>query len=582
MMQEEQNLKDVETQYIASQKTISRREVKRYKYEGIKIMLECIKENVNLEGKIINISEKGMLAVFDEEISVPQRVNIRFVDDFVNVETPNLGVSTLNENRNPKGLPYNLEQIKARVMWCYEDENKKYKYGINFIEDQNIFKTILENEKENNLTCEDRREIQRRKSETELSNDKLSDNNKRKNERRIDKPVFLKCARLNKFKNFIKNNEYFYHREFQSATGNSIVRNGKKMLMFGSNNYFGLANHPEVVEALIKTAEKYGAGSGGSRILCGTMDLHNQLEKDLADFIGGEDCIVYSMGYGANLGLISALLDKKGYLIIDENAHASIIDGALLGGANIIVYKHNNMKSLEDKLRKLDKDSYKIIATEGIFSMDGDICPLDKVHELSEKYQSALLLDEAHATGILGENGRGTAEYFGLTGKIDLTVGTMSKALGCIGGFVVGNKDIIHFLKHVSKPFLFTTSLPPSVTAGIIKALELIKKDSSFRERLWKNISYVKKELIKLKFDIGQTNSSIIPVIVKEDKIAHVFVKMLEEKGIFVSPVIYPAVKKGEARLRVSIMTTHTKGDLDFLLQELKSIGNKLGICHLD
>jgi 8-amino-7-oxononanoate synthase len=560
--------------------SISRREGKRYKYEGKNIILQPIKENINIEGKIINISNKGLLGVFDKPINTPQRVNIQIplnnnVGQGVGADLcvcPNSG-RTHRFASTKENCKNTTTEIKGRVMWCYEDEDKKYKYGINFIEDQNIFETFLNDTKEEDTTYDDRRTNERRNSSK-----KSLDNNTRTRERRINKPVFLKCIRFNRIKNFMKNNEYFYLREFQSATGNSIVRNGKKMLMFGSNNYFGLANHPEVVEALIKTAEKYGAGSGGSRILCGTMDLHNQLEKDLSDFIGGEDCITYSIGYGANLGLISALLDKKGYLIIDENAHASIIDGALLGGTNILTYKHNDMKSLENKLRKLGKKQDKIIATEGIFSMDGDICPLDKIYELSQKYKAAILLDEAHSTGILGKTGRGTAEYFGLTGKIDLIMGTMSKSLGCIGGFVVSNKDTIHFLKHMSKSFLFTTSLPPSITAAIIKALDIIKTDSSFRERLWKNIDYTKKELVRLGFNVGQTNSSIIPVIVKEDKLAHVFVKMLEDKGIFVSPVIYPAVKKGEARLRISVMSTHTQDELTCLVNSIKKIGTKLNL----
>ncbi|OGS46288.1 MAG: hypothetical protein A2539_02815 [Elusimicrobia bacterium RIFOXYD2_FULL_34_15] len=381
-------------------------------------------------------------------------------------------------------------------------------------------------------------------------------------------------------KRLMNENIYFYLREIQSRSGNRIIVKGKELRNFGSNNYLGLTSHPLITEAAIKAIEKYGVGSGGVRVLSGTMDLHNQLEKKLANIKSGEDCIIFSSGYNANVGVISCLINKDEYVIIDEKSHASIIDGCMLAKANMVVFRHNNMIDLEKKLQKIPANVSKIIMTDGVFSMDGDVAELDTIHSLSQKYKAATYIDDAHSTGVMGKNGKGTAEYFNLEGKIDLTIGTLSKALGGVGGFLVASKDIIHYLKHNSRSFVFSTSLPPATCAALLKAVEIIETEPIWHQKLWQNINYVTKELRGLGFDIRKTESAIIPIIFKNDDSTYSITKELEEAGIFVSPVVYPAVRKNESRIRVSIMATHTENDLHYFLEKLTKISRKNKIIN--
>jgi 8-amino-7-oxononanoate synthase len=529
--------------------SIQRRDFPRYKTDNsFQLTATTTKNTTPIKGETINISQHGVSVKLASDIAISERVVLEFC---------------LHGSKNVL--------IKGRIIWS---DPKLNLYGIDFSEYKETISEYWTGyiAGVNSIAVDRRDKRDRRKSQEEKNQ------NIRKNERRETKSAFLPCLKFDRIKKFQKENLYCYLREFQSATGSNITLNGKKFIMFASNNYLGLANHPEVVETMIKTAEKYGAGSGGSRILCGTMDLHNELERKLATFVGGEDCILYSTGYDANLGLISALLDKNGYVIVDESSHASIVDGGLLANAKIEVFRHNDVKSLENKLKKIDYNAPKIIATEGVFSMDGDICNLPEIYELGEKYNSAILLDEAHSLGILGQHGKGTVEYFGLNGDIELTVGTMSKALGCIGGYVVANKNIIHYLKHTSKSFLFTTSLSPAIIAAIIKSLDLITTKPEIREDLWRNINYAKKRLIDEGFNVGDTKSSIIPVILGDERLAHVYVKELEKVGIYVAPAVFPAVKRNEARLRVGIMATHNIEDIEFLIESLLKIRKKLKI----
>lgn len=397
-------------------------------------------------------------------------------------------------------------------------------------------------------------------------------------ERRLTKPIFLKCLKFNRPEKMMSGSAYYYLRELQSGSGPHITVQGREMLNFGSNNYLGLTMHPEIIEAAVKATEKYGVGSGGVRILSGTLDLHNQLERRLARFKGGEDCVIFSTGYTTNLGAVSALVAKTDHVIVDSKAHASIIDGSIFSGGQMLVFRHNDMRDLEKELRKIDSRAPKMIITDGVFSMDGDIAKLDLIYELGRKYNAGVWVDEAHATGVLGKSGKGTPEHFGLEGKIDIVMGTLSKALGAVGGFVVANRRIVHYLKHAARPFMFTTSLPPAVSASLLKAIDVIETQPIWRERLWNNIRRLKSELLSLGFDTGQSESAIIPVFLGDDYKTGKFTGMLEEDGVFVSPVLYPAVRRRESRLRVSVMATHTEQDIEQLVEKLKKIGRKLAV----
>jgi glycine C-acetyltransferase len=271
-------------------------------------------------------------------------------------------------------------------------------------------------------------------------------------------------------------------------------------------------------------------------------------------------------------------LSKNDQVIVDSKAHASIIDGSLTSGAHMLVFKHNDMRDLEKELRKMDHKMPKMIITDGVFSMDGDIAHLDIIYELGRKYNAGIWVDEAHATGVLGKSGRGTPEYFGLEGKIDIVMGTLSKALGAVGGFIVAKKSIVHYLKHMSRAFMFTTSLPPSVSASLLKSLEVIETEPKWRNQLWSNIRHLKSELLSLGFDTGNSESSIIPVIIGDDMKTGMMTGMLQDEGVFVSPVLYPAVRRRESRLRVSVMATHTEADIDQFVEKLKKTGKKLGV----
>ncbi|MBU1078235.1 MAG: pyridoxal phosphate-dependent aminotransferase family protein, partial [Spirochaetes bacterium] len=397
----------------------------------------------------------------------------------------------------------------------------------------------------------------------------------RKTDRRITKPLFLKCLRYNRVKKLVDKDQYYFFREIQSGNNHRIIRNGKELVNYASNNYLGLANHPAVIESSIKAIEKYGTGTTGARMLNGTMDLHNQLEEKLAKFKGGEDCMLCSSGYHTNVGVISALIAKNNHIIIDNKCHASIVDGCWLSGGKISIFKHNNLKDLESVLQGIDINSPKIIIVDGVYSMDGDLAKLDFIYKIGEKYKSVIMVDDAHAVGVIGKTGRGTSEHFDLQGKIDLMVGTLSKALGGIGGFVVASKKIIHYLKHNSRSFIFSASIPPANCAAALKALEIIEKDLTWHTKLWNNITYLKKALVISGFDIGNSASAIIPVIVKDEILTYKITGMLEKQGIYVNAIAYPAVRKRAARLRVSVMATHNQEDLDLFINKIRKLGRQ-------
>ncbi len=392
-------------------------------------------------------------------------------------------------------------------------------------------------------------------------------------DRRDKYPFLLKCFQMMQFQHPIDTDTFPYLKKIDSGAYSHIMTNGKQKLNLGSNNYLGLSTHPEVVEAGIKAAEKYGIGSGGSRFVTGNIDLHQDLETKLATFKNAQACVIYSTGYMTNTGVISLLASQKeDCLLIDSKCHASIIEGCRLSGAKVMIFHHNNIAHLKEKLEKTDHFSSRLIITEGVFSMDGDIAKLDAIYELAEAHQVPIMSDEAHATGVIGPQGKGTTSHFGLDGKIAIQTGTLSKALGGMGGFVVGNQQIVHSLKHYSRSFMFTTSLPPIISASVLKALEIMEQEPQWYQQLQHNIAFMKKSLEEANFQTGLIESAIIIIKIGNETIAHAATQALEERGIFVTCAVYPIVRKREAVLRITLMATHTQQELSFFVETLKQI----------
>ncbi len=368
-------------------------------------------------------------------------------------------------------------------------------------------------------------------------------------------------------------------RTLSSPQGAWLVVDGKKVLNFCSNNYLGLANHPKLQEAARAAINKYGVGPAAVRTIAGTMDLHNELEKRIAKFKKAEAAITFQSGFAANLGTIQALVGKKDVVFSDELNHASIIDGCRLSGARIVRYAHCDPNHLEQVVKE-NKDTYEkaMIITDGVFSMDGDIAPLDRLQEVSERYDILLAVDDAHGEGVLGKGGRGIVDHFNLHGKVDIEIGTFSKAFGVIGGMVSGNAVIIDWLKQRGRPFLFSSAMTPPDVAACIAAIDVLESSTEYVDTLWKNAAYFKAEMSKNGFDIGHSETPITPVMMGEAPLAQKMSKDLFENGIFATPISYPTVPKGKARIRVMISAAHSQEDLDQGLEKFIQSGKSLGI----
>ena len=371
---------------------------------------------------------------------------------------------------------------------------------------------------------------------------------------------------------------YPYFRVIESDQDTEVMINGKKVLMFGSNSYLGLTNHPYIKQASIDAVNKYGCGCAGSRFLNGTLDIHLELEDKLAEFVGKDAALVFSTGFQVNLGVIPALLGRHDYLILDELDHASIIEGARLCFAKTLKYKHNDLESLEKVLQSCKPDKIKLIVTEGIFSMDGDICKLPGIAALAEKYGASIMVDDAHSHGVIGDCGRGASSHFGLTDKTDLIMGTFSKSLASIGGFIASDQTTINFLKHHARSLIFSASISPAATASVIAALEIMKKEPERIDQLWTNTNFALAELKKLGFDIGNAHTPIIPIYVRDDFKTFKLSKLLLDEGIFVNPVASPAVSKEDTLIRFSLMATHTQEQIEKAIDKIYTLSKKLGI----
>jgi len=368
-------------------------------------------------------------------------------------------------------------------------------------------------------------------------------------------------------------------RTLSSPQGAWLVVDGKKVLNFCSNNYLGLANHPKLREAAQDAIDKYGVGPAAVRTIAGTMDLHNELEERIAKFKKAEAAITFQSGFAANLGTIQALVGKKDVVFSDELNHASIIDGCRLSGARVVRYAHCDPKHLEQVIKE-NEDTYKkaMIITDGVFSMVGDIAPLDHLQKISERYDILLAVDDAHGEGVLGKGGRGIVDHFNLHGKVDIEIGTFSKAFGVIGGMVSGNAVIIDWLKQRGRPFLFSSAMTPPDVAACIAAIDVLESSTEYVDSLWKNAAYFKAEMSKNGFDIGHSETPIIPVMLGEAPLAQKMSKDLFENGIFATPIGYPTVPKGKARIRVMISAAHNQEDLDQGLEKFIQSGKSLGI----
>lgn len=370
---------------------------------------------------------------------------------------------------------------------------------------------------------------------------------------------------------------YPYFRPNTSQMGTEVTIGGKKMIMVGSNNYLGLVTHPEVLEAMVLAVRKYGSACTGSPFLNGTLDIRVELEEKLADFVHMESALVYSTGFLANLGALSTIATRGDYIISDRENHASIVDGQKLSYAKTVKYEHSNMEDLERVLSN-HKDNPLLIVTDGVFSMGGDLAELPKIVELKKKYGARLMVDEAHSLGVLGVNGEGTGSHFGVQKDVDMVMGTFSKSLVSIGGFIASTHKVIDYLRHNSRPLIFTASLSPADTAAALKSLEIIKREPDRRERLWVIIKRMRSEFKAMGWNTLNTNSAIIPLMVGDNMKTFAMTKELGEMGVFATPVVSPAVPPDHTLIRTSYTATHTDAQLDHVLESFQKVGRKYGI----
>lgn len=392
--------------------------------------------------------------------------------------------------------------------------------------------------------------------------------------------LFDKCHSFNDAKMLQQAGVYPFFRALEGAAGPKVVSEGKERVMVGSNNYLGLTQHPRVIEAAKRALDKYGTGCTGSRFLNGNTDLHEELEDALQKFLQREAVLVYATGFMANLGSISCLVGRKDIIFSDRDNHASIVEGQSAAIGETIKYKHNDMQELERLLREYEHVPGKLIVFDGVFSMTGRIVNLPEIVRLAKKYGARTYCDCAHGLGVLGPGGRGTPHHFGLNDEVDLMMGTFSKSFASLGGFVAGNKDVIHYIKHKSRSFMFSASLPPASAATVLECVKLIQEDPGMVDRLWKNARKMKAGFEELGFDTMGTQTPVIPILIGDDLKAFMFVKRLYELGVFATPVVSPAVPKGYALIRTSYMSTHEEKDLDFVLDVFAQVGREFGIIQ--
>jgi len=390
--------------------------------------------------------------------------------------------------------------------------------------------------------------------------------------------LFEKCFNFTEADDVKSLGIYPYFRAISSGQDTEVMIEGKKMIMIGSNNYLGLTSHPKVKEAAIEAVKKFGSGCSGSRFLNGTLELHEKLEGRLAQFMKKDAALVFSTGFQTNLGTISALVSRKDYVIIDRSDHASIVDACRLSFGEVLKFRHNDMDDLARILSNCNDGAGKLIAVDGVFSMEGEIAPLPDIVKLAKKHNARVMVDDAHSIGVLGDHGRGTAEHFGLDNEVDLVMGTFSKSFASLGGFIAGGERVINYIKHTSRALIFSASPPPAAVAACLAALDIIETEPERRERLWQITRRMHKEYKSLGFNIGSTQTPIIPIYIGDDMKTFQVWKMLSDEGIFVNPIISPAVPPGFQLIRTSYTATHTDEQMDRVLDVFKKVGKKMGV----
>ena len=373
---------------------------------------------------------------------------------------------------------------------------------------------------------------------------------------------------------------YPYFRAISSEQDPEVIINGRRVLMFGSNCYTGLVNDPRIKEAAIEATRKYGTGCAGSPFLNGTLDLHKELEAAIADYIGKEDVMIYSTGFEVNLGVVSTLTGREDYIIWDEQDHASIIEGRRLSFSRQFKYRHNDMDSLEKQLQRCDPDKLKLIVTDSVFSMEGDVANVPEIVRLAEKYGAAVMVDEAHGIGVFGEGGRGVCHHYGVADKVDLIMGTFSKSFASLGGFIAPDKEITNYLRHHSRSYIFTASITPASTAAALKALEIMKTEPEIQKALWRNTNLALDGFRKAGFEIGNTSTPIIPLYVRDNFKTFAITRDLLEEGVFVNPVVSPAVAPHDTLIRFSLMATHTPEQVEEALHKITKVFRAHGVIE--
>lgn len=390
--------------------------------------------------------------------------------------------------------------------------------------------------------------------------------------------LFDKCYAFTRAEEAQEMGIYPYFTPIQEVKGNRVIIDGKEMIMVGSNNYLGLIDHPQAIKAAEEALERYGVATCGSRFLNGTLDLHIQLEEKLARFMKKEAALAFSTGFQTNLGIISTISGKGDVIITDRMVHASIIDACRLSFASVLKYKHNDMDDLERILVSLDKDVGKLIVVDGVFSMEGDLANLPGIVELAKKYNTKVFVDDAHGIGVMGKNGRGTAEHFDVEDDVNLVMGTFSKSFASLGGFVAGDKKVISYIKHFARSLIFSASITPASVATVLTTLEIIQKEPERRERLWEITKKMKSGFQAMGYNTGPTKTPVIPVIIGHDELTFMLWRLLRESGIFTNPVIYPAVPKDQSLIRTSYSATHSDEELNIVLESFEKCGKQLGI----
>lgn len=373
---------------------------------------------------------------------------------------------------------------------------------------------------------------------------------------------------------------YPYFRAISSEQEPEVIIDGRKVLMFGSNCYSGLVSDPRIKEAAIEATRKYGTGCAGSPFLNGTLDLHKKLEQRIAEYIGKEDVMIYSTGFEVNLGVVSCLTGREDYILRDEQDHASIIEGSRLSFSTVLKYKHNDMEALEKQLQRCEPDKVKLIVTDGVFSMEGDVANLPEIVRLAKKYDASVMVDEAHGIGVFGRGGRGTCDHFGVTKDVDLIMGTFSKSFASLGGFIATDKEVTNFLRHHSRSYIFTASITPASTAACLKAIDILEQEPERQEHLWKITNYALQGFRDAGFEIGKTTTPIIPLFVRDDYKTYRITRDLFDEGLFVNPVVTPAVAPQDTLIRFSLMATHTKEQVEFALDKFIKVFRKHGLIN--